>query len=127
VLDVERVDFVSLPVRDLARARAFYRGTLGLPESTPEGFAYPEFETANVTLNLWRPEAHGIEFAPSSGSVALRVADVAAARDRLEAAGVEFSGETRDTGVCHMAFFRDPDGNSLLLHRRYAPQSREHA
>jgi predicted enzyme related to lactoylglutathione lyase len=48
------------------------------------------------------------------------VDDVAAARAELEAEGVEFDGEIFDTGVCHMAFFRDPDGNSLMLHQRYA-------
>jgi predicted enzyme related to lactoylglutathione lyase len=46
--------------------------------------------------------------------------DVEAARRGLEQTGVEFIGETMDTGVCHMAFFRDPDGNALILHRRYA-------
>ena len=127
MLEIERVDFVSLPARDLARVREFYGGTLGLPESTPEDFEYPEFETANVTLNFWRPEQYGLEFSPNQGSVAIRVPDVAAARDRLEGAGVEFDGETQDTGVCHMAFFRDPDGNSLILHRRYAPLERRHA
>jgi len=44
-----------------------------------------------------------------------------AARADLEAKGVEFAGETFDTGVCHMAHFQDPDGNTLMLHRRYAP------
>jgi catechol 2,3-dioxygenase-like lactoylglutathione lyase family enzyme len=127
VLEIERVDFVSLPVRDLTRTREFYGRTLGLPESTPEGFEYPEFETANVTLNFWRPEQYGEEFSPNQGSVAIRVPDVGAARERLEAVGVEFEGETRDTGVCHMAFFRDPDGNSLILHRRYAPPIRRDA
>ena len=48
--------------------------------------------------------------------------DVAEARKELEAKGVEFHGETLDTGVCHMAFFRDPDGNEMVLHRRYAPK-----
>jgi predicted enzyme related to lactoylglutathione lyase len=51
------------------------------------------------------------------------VADVAAARTELEAKGVEFLAETMDSGVCHMAFFRDPDGNALMLHNRYAPRS----
>jgi predicted enzyme related to lactoylglutathione lyase len=51
------------------------------------------------------------------------VDDVAAARAELEAKGVEFEGDTFDTGVCHMAFFTDPDGNDLMLHHRYAPRS----
>jgi predicted enzyme related to lactoylglutathione lyase len=63
-----------------------------------------------------------MEFQPMKNGIALlRVEDVAAAREELEAKGVEFIGETVDTGVCHMATFRDPDGNELVLHRRYAP------
>ena len=81
-----------------------------------------EFETANVTLALWQPEAEGVRFTPNAAGIALRVADVEAARARLAERDVEFLGETVDTGVCHMAFFYDPDGNVLILHRRYAPR-----
>jgi catechol 2,3-dioxygenase-like lactoylglutathione lyase family enzyme len=116
-MHVERVDFVDIPTRDLARAIAFYRDALELPQNPREP---TEFEAGNVTLALWEPEAQGVEFAPSAAhGIALRVADVAAARAELETKGVEFVGE-RDSGVCTMAFFSDPDGNSLILHRRYA-------
>jgi catechol 2,3-dioxygenase-like lactoylglutathione lyase family enzyme len=118
VIDVEQVDFVSIPTRDVARARRFYGEVLGLPQSVQDP---DEFETANLTLGLWEPEAEGVPFAPSTAGIALRVPDVAAARERLEAGGVEFIGDTVDTGVCHMGFFYDPDGNVLILHRRYAP------
>jgi catechol 2,3-dioxygenase-like lactoylglutathione lyase family enzyme len=118
MLEVEKVDFVTVPTRDVARARRFYSETLGLP---PSPHTADEFETANVTLALWEPESQGVRFEPNTAGVALRVADVATARETLERAGVEFLGETVDTGVCHMAFCRDPDGNVLILHRRYAP------
>jgi catechol 2,3-dioxygenase-like lactoylglutathione lyase family enzyme len=114
---VERVDFVSVPVRDLERARRFYGELLGLPRGGP---APDEFETTNVTLALWEPEADGEPFRANESGVALRVPDVLAARSQLEARGVEFIGETVDTGVCHMAFLRDSEGNVLILHRRYA-------
>jgi catechol 2,3-dioxygenase-like lactoylglutathione lyase family enzyme len=117
VIEIERVDFVSVPTRDIARARRFYGEVLGLPASTSNP---DEFETSNVTLGLWQPEADGVDFAPNTAGIALRVPDVAVARERLAAAGVEFLGETVDTGVCHMGFFYDPDGNVLILHRRYA-------
>jgi catechol 2,3-dioxygenase-like lactoylglutathione lyase family enzyme len=114
---VDSVDFVSVATRDLERSRRFYAETLGLEPSTHTD---AEFETRNVTLSLWEPERDGEPFVANEAGIALRVPDVHAARDRLEAAGVVFIGETVDTGVCHMAFLRDPDGNVLILHRRYA-------
>jgi predicted enzyme related to lactoylglutathione lyase len=119
MVTVQRVDFVSVPTRDLARARRFYGEVLGLAPSTTNA---DEFETANVTLSLWRPEAEGVAFAPNTAGVALAVADVEAARRELEARGVAFLGDTVDTGVCLMGFFHDPDGNVLILHHRYAPR-----
>jgi catechol 2,3-dioxygenase-like lactoylglutathione lyase family enzyme len=115
---IERVDYVSVPTRDVERARRFYGDVLGLE---PNPHTPDEFETANITFALWQPEADGVPFAPNTAGIALRVGDVAAARARLEAQGVEFLGDTVDTGVCHMGFFYDPDGNVLILHRRYAP------
>jgi catechol 2,3-dioxygenase-like lactoylglutathione lyase family enzyme len=115
VIRVERVDFVSVPTQNVQRAKEFYGGVLGLRENGPD-----EFSAGNVTLGLWEPERDGEKFAPNPAGVALRVPDVAGARVELEQAGVEFKGETLDSGVCHMAFFTDPDGNWLILHRRYA-------
>ena len=117
-MQVERVDFVDVPTREIERAVAFYRDVLDLPQDPREP---TEFEAGNVTLALWKPEDQGVEFVTgASHGIALRVADVASAREELEAKGVEFVGQ-RDSGVCNMAFFEDPDGNSLILHRRYAP------
>ena len=118
---VERTDFVSVPVQDLDRAKRFYSETLGLPLVSGDD-AWPEYQLGeNVSLYLIDPTNVGQTFtAPHSSQIALRVPDVAAARGELEAAGVAFEGEIMDTGVCHMAFFKDPDGNALMLHRRYA-------
>lgn len=122
MIAVERTDFVSVPVTDLGRSTAFYRDTLGL-EQIGEG-AWPEFQLGeNVSLYLLDPTNIGRAFeGPHTSSIALRVPDVADARRALEEKGVGFEGETLDTGVCHMALFRDPDGNALMLHRRYAPR-----
>jgi catechol 2,3-dioxygenase-like lactoylglutathione lyase family enzyme len=120
-LIVERTDFISVPVSDLERSTAFYRDTLGL-EQIGQG-TWPEFQLGeNVSLYLLDPTNIGRQFeGPHTSSIALRVAHIEEARRELEAKGVEFGGETLDTGVCHMAFFHDPDGNALMLHRRYAP------
>jgi catechol 2,3-dioxygenase-like lactoylglutathione lyase family enzyme len=120
VIEVERVDFLSIPSQDLPRSRRFYEDVLGLPidRETPTGI---EYTCGQVTLGVWEPEKIGLPFAPNPNDIALRVPDVAAAREALEDQGVQFVGDTFDTGVCHMAFFHDPDGNALMLHRRYAP------
>jgi catechol 2,3-dioxygenase-like lactoylglutathione lyase family enzyme len=117
---VERVDFVSFLTQDIPRAKKFYGEILGLELET-EGPDDMEFRAGQVTLDVFNPASQGQPFAPNLGGMALRVPDVAAARAILESKGVEFQGETLDTGVCHMAFFHDPDGNLLMLHRRYAP------
>jgi predicted enzyme related to lactoylglutathione lyase len=122
---VTGVDFVSIPTQDLGRAVAFYGETLGLECSVhmPER-NFAEFETGTVTLNVLDPEKMGIgRFAANASVIALHVDDVEAARARLAERGVAFGGDTFDTGVCHMAFFADPDGNPLMLHHRYAPRT----
>jgi catechol 2,3-dioxygenase-like lactoylglutathione lyase family enzyme len=120
---VERTDFVSVPVADMARARRFYAETLGLSPVGDVDGAWPEFQLGeNVSLYLIDPTNVGSSFtSPHSSHIALRVPDVAAAREELESRGVEFHGDTLDTGVCQMAFFADTEGNALMLHRRYAP------
>jgi catechol 2,3-dioxygenase-like lactoylglutathione lyase family enzyme len=121
-MQVERVDFVSFLTQDLGRAKRFYTETLGLAvESEDENGNDMELTAGQVTLDIFDPSSIGQPFAPSPAGLALRVPDVVTARAELEAKGVEFDGETVDTGVCHMAFFKDPDGNALMLHRRYAP------
>jgi catechol 2,3-dioxygenase-like lactoylglutathione lyase family enzyme len=116
-VQVERVDFITIPTRDPDQARAFYNETLGLPIDINNP---AEITAGQVTLAFWNPESEGIEFSPNQGGMGLRVEDVAAARAELEGKGVAFEG-TVDSGVCHMAFFQDPDGNWVILHNRYAP------
>ena len=113
---------LAFPVRDLAEARAFYGGLLELPERARYGqMPGVEYQAGNLTLAVIQAEAFGVKFSKSDQSIAFSVDDVVASRARLEAAGVEFTAETIDSGVCHMAFFNDPDGNNHLLHNRYAP------
>ena len=120
-MEVERVDFLSIASQDIERSRRFYLETLGLPLDRKVPTGGFEVTCGQVTLGVWEPEKLGLPFAPNPNDIALRVADVAGARAELESKGVEFAGEILDTGVCHMAFFHDPDGIALMLHRRYAP------
>jgi catechol 2,3-dioxygenase-like lactoylglutathione lyase family enzyme len=114
------LDFVAVPSQDAERSRAFYIDTLGL---RPDGEARYEFWIGDTCFGIWEPGKMGGTFAPQKNAhLALGVDDVAAARAELEAKGITFMGDTLDTGVCHMAFFTDPDGNDLMLHHRYAPR-----
>ena len=116
---ISSLDFVAIPSRDAARTRAFYVDTLGL---RPDANSDYEFWVGETCFGIWMPAEMGFEFAPQKNAhLALHVDDVATARAELERKGVEFLGETFDTGVCHMALFTDPDGNDLMLHSRYAP------
>jgi catechol 2,3-dioxygenase-like lactoylglutathione lyase family enzyme len=121
---VTGTDFICVPTKDLAAAQAFYRDVLGLAESKTWGSVDPvgaEFETGSLTLALCASDRLGMEYRTSTHPIAFRVDDVAAARAELESRGVEFAGDTIDSGVCHMAHFKDVDGNALMLHHRYAP------
>lgn len=120
------VDFVALPTHDVAASAEFYGETLGLRRSVymPER-NFAEFETGNLTLSVIDAEKMGLAHTPQPTEIALQVQDVAEARTTLEARGVQFKGEILDTGVCHMAFFEDPEGNKFMLHHRYAPRSTE--
>jgi catechol 2,3-dioxygenase-like lactoylglutathione lyase family enzyme len=122
--EVERTDFIGVPVTDKPQGMEFYGGTLGLKRNERSSDEWPEFEPGNATVLLNSPEQTGDTFRAGNYSIALRVADVAATMDRLRGAGVQFEyPQVYDSSVCHMAFFKDPDGNALILHHRYAPYS----
>ena len=122
--EVERADFVGILTTDLGRAEPFYEQVLGLLRDPNHTEGWPDFRTGNVSVVLTDIAKTGQEFRPNGGAVALRVADVAATMERMKSEGVKFDfEEIYDSGVCHMAFFKDPDGNALMLHHRYAPYS----
>jgi catechol 2,3-dioxygenase-like lactoylglutathione lyase family enzyme len=116
-MQIERVDFINVPTRDSKRAFDWYHEVLGLPIDPNNA---EELRAGQVTVTFWEPEREGFEFKPDVGGFAVRVPDVEAAKAELESKGVECAG-SGDTGVCYMAVFLDPDGNAVILHRRYAP------
>jgi predicted enzyme related to lactoylglutathione lyase len=122
-MNITGVDFITVPTRDFEKADQFYGDVLGLERSKRWGSRPAgEFETGSLTIALMQSDAFGIEFKPHSHPIAFQVDDVAAAREELEARGVDFGADTMDSGVCHMAHFADPDGNRLMFHHRYAPK-----
>ncbi len=115
-------DFITVATKDFDGAIAFYGEVLGLPESKRWGdMPAAEFETGNLTIAVMQSDAFGLEFRANNHPIELRVDDVSAARAELESRGVRFEGDTLDSGVCHQAFFEDPDGNAMAIHNRYAP------
>jgi catechol 2,3-dioxygenase-like lactoylglutathione lyase family enzyme len=121
---VTGVDFIVVATKDIEAAEAFYGGVLDLPVGARYGRSPGvEFETGNLTIAVMQSDAFGMEYATNSNPIALQVDDTHAAKAELESRGVEFAPEVLDSGVCHMAFFKDPDGNALMLHHRYAPRN----
>jgi catechol 2,3-dioxygenase-like lactoylglutathione lyase family enzyme len=119
---VTGTDFITVATQDFDAAVKFYGDVLGLPESKRWGqMPAAEFETGNLTVAVMQSDAFGLEFQANNHPIELRVDDVEAARAELESRGVTFKGDTIDSGVCHQAFFEDPDGNALAIHHRYAP------
>jgi predicted enzyme related to lactoylglutathione lyase len=122
---IRKVDVVGIPSTDVERSRQFYVDTLGL---RPDDNARFEFWVGDTCFAIWTPTWFGVEYQPQANSIVLlQVDDVPAARAELESRGVQFEGETFDTGVCYMANFADPDGNQLTLHKRYAPYAESSA
>jgi predicted enzyme related to lactoylglutathione lyase len=122
-LNVTGVDFICVPTQDFEKASDFYENVLGLERSIQWGkMPAVEFETGSLTIAVMQSDAFGIEFQRHSHPIALHVDDVEAARTALEAKGITFEADTVDSGVCHMAYFSDPDGNALMFHHRYKPR-----
>ena len=116
------VDFIAVPTKDYDAAAEFYGTVLGLPFGKRWGqMPAGEFETGNLTIAVMQSDAFGLEFRANNHPIALHVDDFDAAKAELESRGVEFKGDTLDSGVCYQAFFEDPDGNALAIHHRYAP------
>ena len=116
-------DFITVATRDIDSAVRFYGDVLGLERSKQWGeMPAFEFETGNLTIAVMQSDAFGLEFQANNHPIELQVEDVEAARRELESRGVEFGADTLDSGVCHQAFFQDPDGNALAVHHRYAPK-----
>lgn len=123
MIDVTEIAFTGYPVTDIVRARGFYEGVLRLKPAASfehQGRHWLEYDVGGGTLAIsnmsgdqWKPSADG-------PAVALEVTDFAAAVETLKQAGVKFLIDPMDSGVCRMAIVSDPDGNSLVIHRRHA-------
>lgn len=123
MIRVTEIAFSCYPVTDMARARKFYEGVLGLKATSvvgePGGMQFTEYDIASGTLALgagapdWKPTATGC-------SVGLEVEDFEVAIAHLKANGVKFKMEPFPTPVCRMAFVYDPDGNAICIHKRNA-------
>jgi predicted enzyme related to lactoylglutathione lyase len=124
-MTITGVDFVCVPTQDFDASVRFYEDVLELPRRKQWG-SMPgmEFQAGNLTLAIMAPDAFGQEFRRNGLPIAFQVPDIEAERERLESHGVEFIGDILDSGVCFQAFFKDPDGNPLSLHHRYAPETR---
>lgn len=122
-MNVQEIAFSWYPVTDMQRARTFYEGILGLSATMDHemegGGHWVEYDIGNGTLAIAVLE--GMKPSREGCSVALEVEDFDQAVNELKDAGIEFDFGPYETPVCHMAFVRDPDGNSVGIHRRKDP------
>lgn len=119
-MKVTEIAFSTYPVTDMARARAFYEGVLGLKTTMDmdmgESGHWVEYDIGPGTLGLgrydgWKPTNDGC-------TVGLEVDDFGAAIAKLKAANTAFKMEPFETPVCHMAIALDPEGNAICIHKR---------
>lgn len=119
MIRVTEIAFSCYAVTDMARARAFYEGVLGLkPDAvmdSPNG-QWVEYEIGAGALSIGN--APGWKPSPDGCSVALEVEDFDDAITQLRQAGVSFRMEPFPTPVCRMAMVFDPDGNTICIHKR---------
>lgn len=118
-MKIAEIAFTCYPVTNVDRARSFYEGLLGLTATMDhkmDGGHWVECDIWAGTLAIG--VAPGMEPSQNGCSAALEVDDFEKAIVELKAANVEFSFGPIETSVCHMAFVRDPDGNSIGIHKR---------
>lgn len=98
-----------------AETAALYRDLLGL-EPFLEDATSTRFRLGNGTeVHVYGPDDDDHRFFGSAPVVGLEVDDVATARARMEAAGIEFMTEVERAGVSAWCHFRGPDGNVYEL------------
>lgn len=125
-LMITGMDFVSLPVQDMARARAFYGDSLGLTAGLAVGDSWVEYDLgAGPALALIDPAAHGMPFqSTGAGALGLAFRDFAGVSDQMAALGCR-TMEPFETEVCHGSPIRDSEGHGLVVHRRKAEPGRD--
>ena len=113
---IEGMAFVAYSVRDVPKAVAFYRDTMGLKPGDLFGDHWAEFDVDGVTFGIGNGEPLGIT-PGTSFSATFAVADVAAERARLLALGIPVT-DVNESPVCYSAFVTDPEGNRFGIHQR---------
>ncbi len=118
---IKEIAFVGYPTTNMKRSREFYEGVLGLVPTNEFGPVTDNSEFAEYTIGsgtftlgcmpAWKPSKDG-------PSVAFEMENFEEAIEKLKAHHAIFTMEKIDSPVCNMAIVLDPDGNSLLIHKR---------
>ena len=119
-MKIKEIAFTCYPVTDMARARAFYEQVLGLKPAQVYGDGakgWVEYDISGGTLAIG---SGAPEWKPASGGccAGLEVDDFEGAIANLRSAGVTLRGDPIETPVCWMAIVPDPEGNSVIIHKR---------
>lgn len=113
---LQKVAFTMYPIKDTARARAFYERTLGLTVGAHSSDVWTEYDLpGGGCLALFKTD----DITPSAGSggsVAFEVDDLDATTARLKDQNVQFKVPMIHSPVCRMAVILDSEGNAVILH-----------
>jgi predicted enzyme related to lactoylglutathione lyase len=115
----KKVAFTMYPVKDAARARAFYEKTLGLSRSSgSDNGMWTEYDLPGGGCLALFGGGDAVGLAPSAtaGTVAFEVEDLDALNVQLKAAGVTYRGDMVHSPVCRMSIILDSEGNAIILH-----------
>lgn len=117
------IAFTAYAVTNMAKARKFYEGVLGLKLARKLSANFVEYDIGSGTIAVgcapdrWKPSKKGT-------TATLEVVDFDAAVEHLEKKKIRFAIGPFDFPACRMVGVRDPDGNIIVLHKRKKPARR---
>lgn len=113
----QEIAFTAYAVTNMAKARKFYEGVLGLKLSRKFSKNFVEYDIGRGTIavgcapGMWEPSKKGT-------SAALEVVDFEAAVEHLKKKKIKPAIGPVEYPTCWMVGVRDPDGNMIVLHKR---------
>ena len=114
---------VNLAVTDVARARDFYGGVLGLSETGRQGEQLVSYRSGSSLLFVYKSEYAGTNKATAMSwlvggdvdAIARTLKAKGVAFEHYDMPGMQLEGDVHVGHGMRVAWFKDPDGNILSL------------